>query len=135
MTSLLQDVRDNAPNGAKHPRAIEINRLVRHPDFSKDYELVFVLFRFATYMTLHHQTDVMLSCVRRNHMPFYRRIIKLDDIAGPRRYAGVKFETHLMACDRSKYESVVQDVPIFNSNKITQGGYDDLFRGEAVNVF
>ncbi len=135
VTALLQEARENAPNGARHPRAIEINRLVRHPDYSTDYELVFVLFRFATYMTLHHQTDVMLSCVRRNHMPFYRRIIKLDNVAGPRRYAGVKFETHLMACDRSKYESVVQDVPIFNSNKITQGGYDGLFRGEAVNVF
>ena len=136
VAALMQTVRDQRPAGNnRHPRAIEINRLVRHPDFSTDYELVFVLFRFATYMTLHHETDVMLSCVRRNHMPFYRRIIKLDNVAGPRRYAGVKFETHLMACERSKYESVVQDVPIFNSSKITEGGYDELFRGKTVSVF
>lgn len=119
----------------KYARAIEINRLVRHPDFANDSELVFVLFRFATYMVLHHDADLTLSCVRKNHMPFYRRIIKLQNVAGPRQYAGVKFATHLMACDREKYASVVRDVPIFNSAKILQGGYDGLFDGETVNVF
>ncbi len=123
---------DGLPRSA---RAIEINRLVRHPDFKDDRELVFVLFRFATYMVLHYDTDITLSCVRQNHMPFYRRIIKLQNVAGPRRYAGVKFETHLMACEREKYASVVRDVPIFNSSKITKGGYDGLFRGESVAVF
>jgi hypothetical protein len=129
---------DQATAGRVPPRparALEINRLVRHPDFADDKELVFVLFRFATYMVLHHEADITLSCVRRNHMPFYRRIIKLSNVAGPRRYAGVKFETHLMACDRSKYESVVRDVPIFNCAKITAGGYDALFEGETVSVF
>jgi hypothetical protein len=134
--TLLDNVPSAAEGGTGRPaRAIEINRLVRHPDFADDHELVFVLFRFATYMVLHHETDVTLSCVRRNHMPFYRRIIKLSNVAGPRRYAGVKFETHLMACERAKYNSVVRDVPIFNSSKITAGGYDGLFRGETVAVF
>jgi hypothetical protein len=119
----------------KFARAVEINRLVRHPDFKDDSELVFVLFRFATYMVLHHDADLTLSCVRKNHMPFYRRIIKLQNVAGPRQYHGVKFATHLMACDREKYASVVRDVPIFNSAKILQGGYDALFEGETVNVF
>jgi hypothetical protein len=134
--ALLDNVPPVSRDGvARAPRAIEINRLVRHPDFKDDRELVFVLFRFATYMVLHYDTDITLSCVRQNHMPFYRRIIKLQNVAGPRRYAGVKFETHLMACEREKYASVVRDVPIFNSAKITKGGYDGLFRGETVNVF
>jgi hypothetical protein len=119
----------------RYARAVEINRLVRHPDFRDDSELVFVLFRFATYMVLHHDADITLSCVRKNHMPFYRRIIKLENVAGPRQYHGVKFATHLMACDRAKYASVVRDVPIFNSAKILQGGYDALFDGETVKVF
>jgi hypothetical protein len=133
--NLMENIAASQPGPARAPRAIEINRLVRHPDFATDHELVFVLFRFATYMVLHYDTDVTLSCVRRNHMPFYRRIIKLDNIAGPRRYAGVKFETHLMACERAKYESVVREVPIFNASQITQGGYDSLFSGETVAVF
>ena len=134
--ALMDQVRASQPAGAqRHPRAVEINRLVRHPDFSTDSELVFALFRFATYMTLYHDTDVMLSCVRRNHMPFYKRIIKLEDVAGPRRYAGVKFETHLMACHRAKYDAVVEEVPIFNCSKITGGGYDAMFEGETVTVF
>ena len=119
----------------KHARALELNRLVRHPDFKDDSELVFVLFRFATYMVLHHDVDYALSCVRRNHMPFYRRVIRLENVAGPRHYPGLKFATHLVACSREKYASVVRDVPIFNSAKITQGGYDRLFDGETVNVF
>lgn len=119
----------------KYARAIEINRLVRHPDFKDDSLLVFVLFRFAGYMILHYDTDISLSCVRRNHMPFYRRIGKWENIAGPRQYHGVRFATHLMACDREKYASVARDVPIFNSAKILAGGYDALFEGEAVNVF
>lgn len=119
----------------KYARAIEINRLVRHSDFKDDSELVFVLFRFATYMVLHHEADITLSCVRKNHMPFYRRIIRLENVAGPRHYRGLKFATHLVACDKEKYASVVRDVPIFNSAKILGGGYDALFEGETVNVF
>ena len=119
----------------RYARALELNRLVRHPDFKDDSELVFVLFRFATYMVLHHDVDYALSCVRRKHMPFYRRVIRLENVAGPRHYPGLKAATHLVACSREKYASVVRDVPIFNSAKITQGGYDRLFDGETVDVF
>ncbi len=119
----------------RYARALEINRLVRHPDFKDDKELVFILFRFANYLILHHEADMFLSCVRRNHLPFYRRIMKMQDVAGPRQYHGVKFETHLMACDREKYSSLIRNVPIFSSANVLSDGYAPLLDGETVKVF
>jgi len=134
VAALLGDVR-RAPGEEERPaRAIEINRLVRHPEFATDYTLVFALFRLATFMVYHHRTDLMLSCVRRNHTGFYKRL-HFHNVAGPRRYAGVKFETNLMACYSSGYGNVLRDVPIVDSGAMTNGCYDGLFRGEAVSVF
>lgn len=124
----------NAPATGRHAKATEINRLVRHPDFATDYELVFVLFRFVSFMVLKEQSDMMLSCVRRNHTPFYKRL-NFQNIAGPRRYAGVKFETNLMACPESGYEANLQNFPVVNSRALETGSYNGLFRGETVSVF
>lgn len=131
--ALLARVPTNESN-AGFPRAIEINRLVRHPDFATDAGLVFALFRLATFMVYFHRTDLMMSCVRRNHGGFYKRL-HFQDVAGPRRYAGVKFETNLMACYQPAYGDVLRDVPVVDSGAMTNGCYDGLFRGEAVPVF
>jgi hypothetical protein len=125
-------LRDAAPGGGA--RATEINRLVRHPDFATDYELVFVLFRFVSFMVLKEQSDMMLSCVRRNHTPFYKRL-NFAPIAGPRRYAGVKFETSLMACPRAGYHANLRNFPIVDSGALESGCYDGLFNNQTVNVF
>jgi hypothetical protein len=123
-----------APATGRFAKATEINRLVRHPDFATDYELVFVLFRFVSFMVLKEQSDMMLSCVRRNHTPFYKRL-NFQNIAGPRRYAGVKFETNLMACPAAYYGENLQNFPIVNSCALETGCYDGMFRGETVSVF
>ena len=132
--ALLDDVPNQTSNTSGTARAIEINRLVRHPDFATDYSLVFALFRLATFMVYYHETDLMMSCVRRNHGGFYKRL-HFHNVAGPRRYAGVKFETNLMACYQPQYDNVLRDVPIVDSGAITNGCYDGLFHGEAVPVF
>ncbi len=132
--ALLAEVPNRTGNTAKPARAIEINRLVRHPDFATDYSLVFALFRLATFMVYYHETDFMMSCVRRNHSGFYKRL-HFNHVAGPRRYAGVKFETNLMACYQPQYGNVLRDVPIVDSGAMTNGCYDGLFRGETVPVF
>lgn len=135
MQSLIADAPEHTKHRRNRPaRAIEINRLVRHPDFATDFTLVFALFRLATFMVYYHETDVMMSCVRRNHTSFYKRL-HFHNVAGPRRYAGVKFETNLMACYQPKYDSVLRDVPIVDSGAMTNGCYDGLFRGESVPVF
>jgi hypothetical protein len=130
----LKSLLDAAPGNGKPRRAIEINRLVRHPDHATDYTLVFALFRLATFMVSYHETDMMMSCVRQNHTSFYRRL-HFKYVAGPRRYAGVKFETNLMACYRDEYDEILRDVPIVDSGAMTNGCYAGLFRGEAVPVF
>jgi hypothetical protein len=120
------------PDG-RPTRLTEINRLVRHPDFATDYHLVFVLFRFVSYMLLDANSD-MLSCVRRNHTPFYKRM-HFNYVAGPRRYAGVKFETNLMACPEGDIDKIRADMPIVGADPQTIRSYAGLKHGETVNVF
>ncbi len=116
------------------PRAIEINRLVRHPDFTNDYELVFMLFRFSTFFTLYYKTDLMLSCVRRNHAPFYKRML-FSLVSEPRTYPELKFPTSLMICHKENYGNVTKKLPIIDANAIESGCYDGLFKGDTVQVF
>ena len=116
------------------PKLTEINRLVRHPDFATDYELVFVLYRFVGFFVAEERSDMTLSCVRRNHTPFYKRL-HFEYVAGPRRYAGVKFETNLMTCRNSRYNSVLRDIPMVDTGSGPQSTYAGPLRGETINVF
>jgi hypothetical protein len=115
-------------------RLIEINRLVRHPDYANNYQLVFVLFRFVSYLLMSANADLMLSCVRRNHTPFYKRM-HFEYVAGPRRYAGVKFETNLMACTMGGVDLIRQEMPIVGADPKTIDTYAALLAGETVSVF
>ena len=116
------------------PKLAEINRLVRHPDFATDYELVFELYRFVGFFGAEERSDMTLSCVRRNHTPFYMRL-HFEYVAGPRRYAGVKFEANLMTCRNSRYDSVLRDIPMVDTGRGPQSSYAGLLRGETVSVF
>jgi len=113
-------------------KAGEITRLVRHPDFATDSELVFVLFRFVSHLVIKQKLDMMLSCVRRNHMPFYKRL-EFAPIAGPVSYPGLKFAVNLMACPQSNYATIFKKIPLLNSNA-AGNSYDGLFQGETVAV-
>jgi len=116
------------------PKLTEINRLVRHPDYANDYQLVFVLYRFVSFLVIESGADMMLNCVRRNHTPFYKRM-HFGYIAGPRRYAGVKFETNLMSCPSERYERLMADIPFVATDDNTKAAYGGLLRGDTVNVF
>jgi hypothetical protein len=115
-------------------RLIEINRLVRHPDYANNYQLVFVLFRFVSYLLMSANADIMLSCVRRNHTPFYKRM-HFEYVAGPRRYAGVKFETNLMACTMGGVDLIRAEMPIVGADPRTIESYAALMAGQSVSVF
>ncbi len=124
----------NLPRQLGAPRVIEINRLVRHPDYANDFELVFVLFRFVAFMVTRRRIDMMLSCVRRNHQPFYKRL-DFETIAGPRSYPELKFATNLMACPGGQFHDIINRYTILDSGAVESGCYDGLFHGETVNVF
>jgi hypothetical protein len=121
-------------NPGRPARLMEINRLVRHPDFATDAQLVFVLFRFVSYMLIETDSDMMLSCVRRNHTPFYKRM-HFEYVAGPRRYAGVKFETNLMSCPRGRHGLIMRDIPLVEIDGKTEHAYGALLDGETIDVF
>ncbi len=112
----------------------EINRLVRHPDHAKDFMLVFVLYRFVSFLVIEQEADMMLNCVRRNHTSFYKRM-HFEYVAGPRRYAGVKFETNLMVCPSGRYDRLMSDIPFVATDDSTKQAYGSLLRGETVQVF
>jgi hypothetical protein len=124
----------SAQTRRKPASAVEINRLVRHPDFADDYDLVFILFRFVSFLVLRADACMMLSCVRQNHMTFYERL-EFRSVAGPRAYPELKFETNLMQCPRARYSTILQNYEILNSRALETGCYDALFHGEAVQVF
>jgi hypothetical protein len=76
----------------------------------------------------------MLSCVRRNHMPFYKRL-EFQTVAGPRSYPELKFTTNLMACPSARYPIILDKYAILDSGATESGCYDGLFSGETVSVF
>lgn len=114
-------------------RVVEINRLVRHPDLADDKSLVFLLFRLAGYFILKNDAGAVVSCVRRNHIPFYTRL-RFSELAGPRVYHGVKFSTHLLSCLRPQYDAVRRMVPILDVGGVVRAHYDRLDQGETISV-
>lgn len=114
-------------------RVVEINRLVRHPDLADDKSLVFLLFRLAGYFILKNDAGAVVSCVRRNHIPFYTRL-RFSEVAGPRVYHGVKFSTHLLSCLRPQYDTVRRMVPLLDVAGTARAQYDRLCQGETVAV-
>jgi len=112
---------------------VEINRLVRHPDFAEDKSLVFLLFRLAGYLILRQDAGAVLSCVRRNHIPFYTRL-RFSELAGPRLYHGLKFSTHLLGCLREQYDQVRRMVPVLDVTGAGKESYDRLIQGDAVAI-
>ncbi len=114
-------------------RVAEITRLVRHPDFAEDKTLVFLLFRLAGFFILKNDVGAVVSCVRRNHVPFYKRL-RFSEVAGPRAYPGLNFSTHLLSCLRPQYDMVRRMVPILDVTGTAQTHYERLTQGASVSV-
>ena len=110
---------------------VEINRLVRHPEFAEDKSLVFSLFRLAGHLILKHDAGAVVSCVRRNHVPFYTRL-RFRELAGPRLYHGLKFSTHLLGCLREQYDLVRRMVPVLDVTGAARERFDRLIQGDTV---
>jgi hypothetical protein len=129
----VADLSANVPHN-RPAKIMESNRLVRHPDFATDFELVFVLFRLVSFMLIQTNADMLLSCVRRNHTPFYKRM-HFEYVDGPRRYAGVKFETNLLACSKANFDKIRSEIPMIGADQKSKESYAALLCGETVNVF
>jgi hypothetical protein len=115
-------------------RAVEITKLARHPDFMKDNDLVFAMFRMTGYLILHFDADVVLTSVRASHVPFYKRL-GFRNIAEPRPHPKLNVATGLMACFRDSYDGVQKTVPVMNALSSDDDIYPRFMGGELVPVF
>ena len=115
-------------------RALEINRLVCHPAHAQSQGLVFMLMRMSVFLIQKHDPDFVISCVRSNHVGFYKRL-RFEHVAGPRPYAGLKFTTNFLACGREKFGMLRRVVPALRINAAETEVYAGMMRGEAVPVF
>ncbi len=115
-------------------RAVEINRLVCHPDLDHNQGLVFILFRMVGFMIQHHDPDLVTSCVRSNHVGFYKRL-RFESIGSPKKYTGLNFMTSFLVCRRESYDRVSKAIPALSISPAARAGYNALFRGSSVPVF
>ncbi len=116
------------------PKALEVMRLARHPDYSKDNDLVFALFRIVGYMVFHFDVDAIVSAVRENHIPFYRRM-GFERLTEPRAYPKLNFKTCLMMSERRKLEALQQRFSAFRTVSLDGTGYEDFFAGLPVSIY
>lgn len=109
----------------------EITRLVRNPDAANNQGLVFLLYRLAGDLVIKNDVQVILSSVRRNHIPFYRRI-GFVDVAGPRAYPGLNCPMHLLSCSRAEYDRVRTAFPLMNPAASPKGTFDGFENGRTI---
>ena len=118
------------PNG----RAIELNRLVRHPARAQSQGLVYLVFRLADFVIRQHNPEFIASCVRSNHVGFYKRL-RFNHVAGPKMYTGLNFMTNFLVCRRASFEVVRRAIPMLHISSAACSLYDGLLRGETIPVF
>ncbi len=145
---LTSDTLDGAPAGATFPdevggllaalprrkgapQAAEITRLVRSPAAENNQGLVFLLLRVAGYLALQEDVPLLMSCVRQNHVPFYRRI-GCQTASDLRPYPGLKCPMQLLACPRENYDDACAAFPIMDPFAGPADSFDGFMAGRSV---
>lgn len=127
VSALLADL----PRRGGKPQGAEITRLVRSPAAENNQGLVFLLLRLAGYLALQEDVPLLMSCVRQNHVPFYRRI-GCHTASGLRPYPGLKCPMQLLACPRENYDEACAAFPIMNPFAGPEDGFDGFMEGKSV---
>jgi hypothetical protein len=112
-------------------RGIETTRLVRSPAAENNQGLVFLLYRMAGYIGMMAHTQILLACVRRNHVSFYRRL-GYTPAAAPRPYPGLNCPMQLMSCTRQRYDEIRSAFPLIDPYAGTSDTLDGFLSGETV---
>ncbi len=113
--------------------AVEITRLVRSPRFANDQGLVFVLYRLAGLLGIQRDIRMILSCVRKNHVAFYRRL-RYCEVAGPRSYPGLICPMHLLACTREDYDTVRGRFPLMDPDAFPSDDVSAFLAGQPMTT-
>ncbi len=110
---------------------VEVNRLVCAPEAANDQSLVFVLYRLAGRLTLAAGPRVGYACVRRNHLPFYRRI-HFREVAGPRSYPGLSCPMQLLSSTRSAWDDIRATFKLIDPDAEPDSALEGLEHGKTV---
>ena len=124
---------DAAAPSRRNLEGAEITRLVRSPAAANDQGLVFLLFRLSGRLVLNNDVQVILSCVRQNHTPFYRRL-RFYPETELRPYPGLNCPMQMLACSRADYDDVRAGFPIMDPEAAGSGAWAGFLSGELVSV-
>lgn len=118
---------------AQGMEAVEITRLVRSPRFANDQGLVFVLYRLAGLLGIQRDVRMILSCVRQNHVAFYRRL-RYREIAGPSSYPGLICPMYLLSCTREDYDAVRGRFPLMDPDAFPEDDVSGFLAGQSMTT-
>jgi hypothetical protein len=123
MKSYADDISKVVPDNM---RLVSGNRFVIDPDRS-DHNARYAMVLLRYYMVVAQlRCDWSVCAVRVNHVPFYRRIMRLERASEARIYPGLTSFMHLMVCDFQKnIGSVYETSPLLRPH-----GYERIFLDE-----
>ncbi|MFL5251557.1 MAG: N-acyl amino acid synthase FeeM domain-containing protein [Rhodopila sp.] len=114
-------------------RGLETTRLVRSPAAENNQGLVFLLYRLAGYVGMIAHTQVLLACVRQNHVSFYKRL-GYEAVTEPRAYPGLKCPMLLMSCTRQRYDEIRTSFPLIDPYAGGTETLDGFLSGETIPI-
>ncbi|MDE2343252.1 MAG: hypothetical protein KGL63_07645 [Betaproteobacteria bacterium] len=118
----------------RSPKVIEMNKLARLPEYDRDVNIVFAMFRTGAYIHLYARTDIFLYAVRSHHVPIYRRM-GFHLLTEPRAYPGLDFSTSLMASFPADHDRLINGQSFMRGISADDSVCRALMAGERVAIF
>lgn len=122
-----------APVSRSGHEIVEVTRLVRSPDAANNQGLVFILYRLAGYIALSLDFQIVLSCVRANHVPFYRRL-RFREASPLRAYPGLLCPMQLLSAPRQDYDAARSALPVMDPSAFDPASFEGFLEGAPIVV-
>jgi hypothetical protein len=120
------DVERIVPGGK---RILSGNRFVTEPD-RVDRDSLYAILLLRHYMLVAHQrAEYALAAVRVNHLPFYRRVLRLERASDGQIYPGLTSVMFLTACDfQENIDQVYTNTPMLRPRGYERILMDDNYQ-------
>jgi hypothetical protein len=115
------------------PKVLELTKLARRPEYFRNMDIVFALYRAVGYLVLYHDADIIFNAVRRHHVPIYKRF-GFRPLSQPRPYPDLNYETILMGCFRNDYSVSCRDLLFLQGLSTQDSVCAGLLAGELVAI-
>lgn len=110
---------------------VEVNRMVRAPEAADDQGLVFMLYRLAGYLALAADFQVIVTCVRQHHFPFYKRL-RFEQAGEAKLYPGLTCPMLLLKIGRTNYDAMRESFRLMDPEAGQPGVLNGLEDGKTV---